>query len=119
MLVQNIQDVVVGSMIQFADFRLLAMLVCQVPSVVFVKSREHIVFDSSDSDNGWIAIMKRCCGHELAYNLVAFCAFQVNVLQTVPGSICGLTRMPAPAWLSESEILASAMVCNPLARTLR
>jgi len=118
MLIQNIQYVVVGSMVQLADFWLLAMLVGQVTPVVFMKSRKSIIFDGLDSNHSGVTIMKRRSGHEITYNFIAFCTLKVNRLQIVLGRVRCLTRMPAPTWLCEAEILPSAIVCNPLGALL-
>jgi len=113
MLVQHIQDVVVGSMVQLPNFWLLAMLVCQVPSEIFVKSRQHRVFDSFDSNYSRVTIVERRCGHKIADDFIPFGALKVDGLQCVAGRVRRLTRMPAPTWLCETEILASAVVRYP------
>lgn len=112
MLIQNIQDVVVSSMVQLADLWLLAMFVCQVLSVVLVKLRQHNVFDSFDSNHAWGAIMERRCGHEVAGDFIPFGALKVNPLQSITGIVRLLRKMPAPTCMGETEILSSAVVSN-------
>ena len=118
MLVQHIQNVVVGSMVQLTDFWLLAMFVRQILAKLFVKPCQHIVLDRFDSNHTWGAVMEGRCGQELAYDFISFGTFEVNGLQSVAGRVRHLMRMPTPTWVGVAEVLPSAIVCDPFGTLL-
>jgi len=90
------------------------MLIGQILSEIFVKSRQHNIFDSVDSNHTGVAVMEGRCGHEVADNFIPLGALKVNSLQSIAGRVRLLRKMPAPTWMSEAKVLATAITSNPL-----
>ena len=114
MLVQHVQNVVVGSMVQLTDLWLFTMFVRQVLAELFVKPCQRIILDRFDSNHTWAAIMEGRCGLEIAYDFISFGTFKVNGFQCVAGRVRHLTRMPTPTWVGVAEVLPSAIIRDPL-----
>jgi len=81
MLVDDVQDVVVGSMIQFTDCGLLAMLLCQIQAILIVFSGQNLVFDCMNCHHPWLTIVERGRGHELTHDFVALGPAKIYWLQ--------------------------------------
>jgi hypothetical protein len=114
MRVQNVQNVIVGAMVQLLDCWFLAMFVSQPAAVVFVTLSKPFILNLLDANNLWHAIVEGCRSHELGSNFITFGTIQWNIHQSVPCSFCWAPLVIAPTWACEPQILSTAETGNPL-----
>mmetsp|Transcript_40555 Transcript_40555/g.87029 ORF Transcript_40555/g.87029 Transcript_40555/m.87029 type:complete len:402 (-) Transcript_40555:739-1944(-) len=114
MLIQDIQDVVVGAMVQLSDNRFFLVLVAQVSTILLMQPGEGVVLDGADlDDRGVGTVVERGALHELFPDLGALGTPLVNFLQIVLGIRCRERLVLAPTGVREAEVAAPTVSSNP------
>mmetsp|Transcript_89938 Transcript_89938/g.254751 ORF Transcript_89938/g.254751 Transcript_89938/m.254751 type:complete len:536 (-) Transcript_89938:927-2534(-) len=116
--VEDVQDAVVRAMVQLSDHGLLAVLCRQVLAILLVKPREYRVLDGLDGHDAGLAIVEGCGGHETAEDLVALGTAEVHALQLEARPLGLPARVPAPARVRVPQVLAPAVLRDPLGAPL-
>lgn len=114
MLVENINDVVVGSMVELAHTWLFTVLGLQVLAVLLVASLEHRIMDRIHLLDLRVSVVegRRC--HEFGGDFVALGTLQGHPCLAECRSLGRPLLMPAPTWVCEAEVLSAAVPSDEL-----
>mmetsp|Transcript_81161 Transcript_81161/g.241830 ORF Transcript_81161/g.241830 Transcript_81161/m.241830 type:complete len:530 (-) Transcript_81161:453-2042(-) len=112
-LVDDVEDAVVGPVVELPRRRLLAVLLPQVAAVLLVQSGEDCVLHGVDRDDAGGAVVEGRGALEARGDVVALGAVERDGDQPEASALRGPLRVLAPAGVREAEVLAAAVARDP------
>merc|ERR1711977_505449 len=118
MFVENVQDVIVGSMVQLLHCWLFHVFCRQVVPVLIVTLGQYVIVKNLDADHPGRSVMKGRRCHKFISELNTLGAVKRDRRECKSSLLRRSGRMVAPTRMRETQILTSTIAGNKLRASL-